>query len=397
MKRFQASYIGPDLALHAAPETFPTELDADGWLSHERRIIDRGDWSPPAEREAAAQAEAEREGLTVRDLSERWLSNGHLKESTVQSHGRMMDRRVLSTSLADEPVVEVTRTRINEWWREVNTRWPDTAPTNSYSYKRLRTCFQFAVDELEVIASNPVNVKGAGVPPRPKTRDHDLITLQQARDMADGMNERFKAPVEVLLWTGVRIGELLELRRKDVRGLSGDGPVTLRIRRNVQRLKSAETGKQVMVPFGTPKTEAANRDVVVPAAVVASLRKHCRKHVAPCAESLIVTTEKGKPMMDTSFRSALKLGTRAAGREDVTPHDCRRFYATTMVSHGVNVEDVRRLMGHENTDQVMEYMRSASGYEQDAAEVLSRVMNSVVPGATEQYGDQGDGKGSNDE
>ncbi|WP_158026088.1 site-specific integrase [Corynebacterium sp. CNJ-954] len=302
---------------------------------------------------------------------------------------------MLSTSLADEPVVQVSRSRITEWWAEVQERWPDTAPTNSYAYKRLRTCFQFAVD-AEIIGVNPVNVKGAGVPPRPKTRDHDLITLQQARAMADGVNERFKAPVEVLLWCGLRIGELLELRRKDVRGLSEDGTLTLRIRRNVQRMKDMETGKQVMVPFGTPKTDAANRDVVVPSAVAANLREHCRKHVAPGAESLIVTTEKGKRIMDTTFRSALKRGTRVAGREDVTPHDCRRFYATTMVSNGVNVEDVRRLMGHETVDQVMEYMRSASGYEKDAAEVLSRVMNSVAPSATGDQDDQDDQDGDDE-
>ena len=32
-KRWQASYIGPDLARHAAQQTFDTREDAEGWLT----------------------------------------------------------------------------------------------------------------------------------------------------------------------------------------------------------------------------------------------------------------------------------------------------------------------------------------------------------------------------
>ena len=35
-KRYQASYIGPDLARHVAPETFTAKIDAEGWIAAER-------------------------------------------------------------------------------------------------------------------------------------------------------------------------------------------------------------------------------------------------------------------------------------------------------------------------------------------------------------------------
>ena len=38
-KRFQASYLGPDLARHVAPETFTAKIDAEGWLALERRLV----------------------------------------------------------------------------------------------------------------------------------------------------------------------------------------------------------------------------------------------------------------------------------------------------------------------------------------------------------------------
>ncbi|WP_186314722.1 tyrosine-type recombinase/integrase [Corynebacterium glyciniphilum] len=314
-----------------------------------------------------------------------------MKASTVDSHRRRLELRVLCTSLADEPVVGVDRARIALWWAEVQQRWPDTGNTNSFAYKRLRTAFQHAVDEMEVITTNPVRIKGAGTPPRSGIRDRPVITVSEARDLVDGVSDRMKAPVEVLLYAGLRLGELLALRRKDVLGLNGDGAVTLRVRRDAERVtehyEDPTTGKpkrrQIMQEFDTPKTNAANRDVTLPEPVGNSLRKHCREYVKPGADALIVTTSTSARMMDTSFRSRLTPGKKRAGRNDVGPHDFRRYYGTMLVTNGVDLESARRLMGHETVQQLMEYMRAASGYERSAADVLARVMKQ---GADEDQG-----------
>lgn len=55
-KKFQASYIGPDVHRHTAPLTFTVHSDAEGWLSGERLLIERQAWSPPAQRKAEQKA-----------------------------------------------------------------------------------------------------------------------------------------------------------------------------------------------------------------------------------------------------------------------------------------------------------------------------------------------------
>lgn len=369
--RFQARFTHPVLGeIFKAPRTFSTKGDAEGWLSTEQRSIELGTWVSPAEQEKAAEVEAERDSLTVKVLCDRWLSAKYLKRSTAQSHRSKLNLRVLNTALADEPIATVDRARIVSWWSEVQERWPDTANTNAAAYKRLHTAFQYAIDELEVLTENPVRIKGAGKPPRPETRDRPLITLAEAELLADNMSDRLQVPMQLLLWCGLRIGELLELRRKDLHGLAGDGTVTLRIRRTAQRMEDPKTKKQVMVPFDTPKTEAGNRDIDVPADVAAKLREHCRDYVAADAEALIVTTRTGAQMMDTTWRSRMTSAKEAAGRTDVTPHDCRRFYGTMLVTNGVDFESARLLMGHETVEQLMEYQRAADGHGKRAAAVL---------------------------
>jgi hypothetical protein len=57
-KRYQASYIGPDLARHAAPDTFEATMDAEGWLRDERTMVASGVWIPPKRRAAVAGCSA---------------------------------------------------------------------------------------------------------------------------------------------------------------------------------------------------------------------------------------------------------------------------------------------------------------------------------------------------
>ena len=59
-RRYQASYADPyvgNAKRHNAPRTFTAKIDAEHWLSDELRLIERGNWTPPAERaEAKARA-----------------------------------------------------------------------------------------------------------------------------------------------------------------------------------------------------------------------------------------------------------------------------------------------------------------------------------------------------
>ncbi len=51
-RRFQASYVGPDLVRHYAAHTFTAKMYAEAWLAGERRLIELDEWTPPALRAA---------------------------------------------------------------------------------------------------------------------------------------------------------------------------------------------------------------------------------------------------------------------------------------------------------------------------------------------------------
>ena len=78
-KRYQASYIGPDLARHVAPQTFDARTDAEGWLARERRLSETEDWSPPA-----ARAPSRRSGLLLRDYAVEALTRRRIRSESLR-------------------------------------------------------------------------------------------------------------------------------------------------------------------------------------------------------------------------------------------------------------------------------------------------------------------------
>jgi hypothetical protein len=116
IKRWHASYIGPDKARHKAPATFGTKIDAEGWLASERRLIDLKVWTPPAQREAARMAA----GITLADYAPTWIKqrtvNGEpLRPRTKIQYERIFEQHIKPTSLAQIPLSSITTDAIRAW------------------------------------------------------------------------------------------------------------------------------------------------------------------------------------------------------------------------------------------------------------------------------------------
>jgi hypothetical protein len=70
--------MGPDLARHTAPATFSARMDAEHWLSDERRLVERGDWTPPTFR----AGQKHRRSQAFGEYANGWLANRNLKPRT---------------------------------------------------------------------------------------------------------------------------------------------------------------------------------------------------------------------------------------------------------------------------------------------------------------------------
>jgi len=90
-RRWQAFYTGPDIALHYAPSTFDTKVDAEGWLTDERRLIAADTWTPPKLRRALAEAN---KPATFATYAAVWLEGRDLKPRTRSHYQSLLDNQL---------------------------------------------------------------------------------------------------------------------------------------------------------------------------------------------------------------------------------------------------------------------------------------------------------------
>lgn len=352
--RWQASYLDPKGSgrRYLAPRTYDDKTDAEGFLAAESRLIQLDQWTPPDERAEARAAQL----VTLRDFATTWLAERDLAPKTRWLYQSLLDSRILPM-LGDELLSDITPALVRTWWAALGK---DTPTRSAHAYQLLRTVLNTAVAD-GLVTENPAQIKNAGRPP--KRRDLELLTLPELQTVTNAMPERYRAAVPTAAWCGLRFGELIELRRKDVVRL--DGVMVLKIRR-------AATIVDNTLVVGLPKSEAGIRDVHVPPHVADLLVEHMRQWTGNGPESFVFTTTRGKRLSASAFTKTFKLAL-PEGKSHVRVHDLRHVGAVLAARAGATTKELMARLGHTTPEMAMRYQHAAAERDREIAERLSRL------------------------
>jgi len=329
--RFQASYIhggiwGVERGIrYTAPQTFDTRGDAWAWLDRERRLIDRDDWTPPAERIRQAEEErdqakkarriadqmptiaeygakyCERDDLapTTRDRYRQLLKlyiNG--EPSNITRRGSVRGKSIAKAGIGDVRVTELTRAHVRQWWQGLPVK--EREASSRQAYDLLRAIMNTALDD-ELVELNPVRIKDASRAQAGRERDLDPLPVDVLFAVADAMQERYRLGVLLGGVLGMRSGEVRGLQRRDF-NLSGDTP-TVKVERAV---KEAE-GTVALGPLKTARKGISTRTLPIPAALVGDVKAHLRDHTQLGRTGLLFWRAKdGGPVKSADWLRAFK-------------------------------------------------------------------------------------------
>ena len=151
-RRYQASYIGPDLGRHSAPDTFESKLDAEGWLRDERELVNSENWIPPKRRAAVARAT---QPPTLAEYSASWLDSRTLRPRTRAHYQKLLNQQILP-DLGEHRMHTITPIMVRNWHAELGAGTPTY---RAHAYSLLKTIMGTAVSE-QLIPSNPCHVHG---------------------------------------------------------------------------------------------------------------------------------------------------------------------------------------------------------------------------------------------
>ena len=347
--RYQASYIGPNLARHNARETFRAKGDAEQWLGREQALIASDAWTSPGRRAAARDR-----ALTFGQYAERWLVVRDLKPRTLGDYRALLSRQILPT-FAGVPLRAITSEQIRDWYAELDA---SKRTLRAHAYGLLRTVLATAVTD-EKMPANPCHIRGAGNVKR--ARKIKPATLAELEVVVTNMPPRYRLMVLFASWCALRFGELVELRRHDVDVKNG----VLRIRRGAVRAEGR-------VVIDTPKSEAGVRDVVIPPHLMPLVREHLSTTITGGRNGLLFPAADGSSTLSPStlYKSYYR-ARKAAGRPDLRFHDLRHTGAVLAAQTGATLAELMGRLGHSTPGAAMRYQHVAQGRDAQIAAALS--------------------------
>lgn len=358
---YRARYAMPDGSRYS--RTLATKVDAEAWLVAERSLIHHDDWTPPQARKKAEERRHRAAAFnTFEAFAERYLTERGLRPNTVRGYRQLLTNRLLPY-FGELRLSDVTLTEIKAWRSSLDV---STEATNAAAYRLLRSILQ-AAEEEELIHRAPPKVRGAGSA-RVK-RVARPATFEELQTIIDQVPDRIRLLIVLAAYVGLREGEVLELRRSDVDGVTGLISVT----RTVD--KDMITGAAGACPncgraISAPKTARGVRTVHVPPPFLQMLQKHLLEHAAPGAEGLLFPGDRTDHMSVRYLMDRYRPARAAAGRPDLTIHHLRHTALTMAGQHGATAAELQARAGHASQAAMAIYQHATLDRDRSLAEKI---------------------------
>jgi integrase len=222
-----------------------------------------------------------------------------------------------------------------------------------------------------ILDANPVDAVEA---PRAARLEMNALSPQEAaRLLAAAAGDRLEALYTLALTTGMRQGELLGLRWRDVDLEQG----SLRVTGSLQYVP----GKGLEV--SPPKTPHSRRRVLLSKLAIRSLESHAAIQRGERARAerwdehdLVFPNTLGRPMYATNIlnRSFSSLLIKARVRR-IRFHDLRHTAATLLLGEGIHPKVVAEMLGHSKTGITLDtYSHATPTMQREAAAAFDRVL-----------------------
>jgi integrase len=235
----------------------------------------------------------------------------------------------------------------------------------------------------------------AAKPPKARTADEAARKTRQywnsgqLRTFLDSLRDhQFGAAFHLAATTGMRRGELLGLRWRDVDLDSG----RLVVEQTLVMPKTLIDGVwKYQLVFSEPKTKTSRRSIDLDHETVTVLRHHRTRQLKDrlllgglqADTDLVFRTLEGGPIMPETFSQAFKRAAKAAGLTPIRLHDLRHTHVALLAQAGVPAKVIQERVGHHSAGFTLDhYGGTFPSQHRDAAERVAALINHNPKGAS---------------
>lgn len=263
----------------------------------------------------------------------KYLKKENRAEATVLAYGtdiRQLTEFVKEEEGKEEPK-ELTYDDLTGYLDDLRDQ-DYTKKSISRKINSIRTFFGFLQEKGYVTEDPSEKLTHPKIEPKPP----NILSETEYRALRDACrnDKRMYAIVELLLQTGIRIGELREVRVEDVH-FSDDTKGTLHIR---------------------PSHRKPARDIPLNQRAQEGIKDYIE--VRPEANTdVLFITRPGNPYLIRNIRAAMKRYFKKAGMPDATVNDLRHTFIAHQLKNGADVTYISKIVGHKRLTSTEKYLQ----------------------------------------
>ena len=260
----------------------------------------------------------------------------HISENTEIAYQR--DLKKFMSFLEKRRITDVknvTVTNVNSYMLSLEKKGR-AASSISRNIASIRMFYDFLVKQGKVKENPAEHVKG----PKVKRKFPEILTLEETDLLLSQPNKdnakeiRDKAMLELLYATGIRVSELIALKRSDVN-------------LKLSYITCRDQEKERIVPFG----------LKAKAALVSYIENARNEIIKDRKIDILFTNCTGNPMSRQGFWKIMKYyGKKAGIKKEITPHTLRHSFASHLVGNGADLHIVQEMLGHADISTTYRYV-----------------------------------------
>jgi integrase len=326
-----------------AGRSFSSADEAGRWLASVETAIYTGEWRPPGA-QARPEAPAFKEWAETLLARKRPLDRagdpmarqpkGRVAPRTWAEYRRVLDKRLLP-EFGETPLDQVTPAQVGQWFAEFEAepgarRGGDVARARAYAL--LSIIFNEAIRD-GLLDRSPCQVRGGSLVDNPERPP--LPTEAELLIITESMPARLRLALQLGSRTGMRVGEVLGLRRGDF-NLTPDAE-------SVSVARQADN-KGKMVPL---KTKRSARSIPITPVLADLVRAHLAEHCGPEEDApLFPAKDNSRAIPRNSFNYHWANARAAAGWKPGDGRDLNfvsRHYGLTRVADAGGLSDIQTM------------------------------------------------------
>lgn len=282
-----------------------------------------------------------KEKITFREFSKSFLEDYsmNVKKSWKADKSRIIP---LNQFFKDKPLKDITPLDI-EKFRKWRLDKGNTKSTINRYVALLKKMLNLAIDEGYMTTNPATKVKLYSEKEFQKER---ILTEEEEKILLENCMNHLKEMIIIALNTGMRRGEIFNLRWKDIDFNS-----------QTLTVKKSKSGKSREIPLNPRSFH-----------VLQELRKQKN------SSSYVFSNPKTEKPYDNVWKS-FKTASKKAGVDNLRFHDLRHTFASRLVARGADIGTVRELAGHSSITMTQRYVHSNLEAKKKAVDLLGTKSN----------------------